>query len=189
MLSRRARLDGSAIVGAPWTWMNSRTRRFPLGTAPEHVGPSTGPGRWYRAVAIRATPDVVFLWLSQLRRAPYSYDLLDNFGRRSPRHAEPELVDISPGDSVMTIFSVVEVEDSTGFVLRFNRPRWARACGDLSIRYELSAIPGGTLLAVDMIVPLPPGPFRRLRRYALAWGDLLMMRKQLLTLAQYAETS
>lgn len=189
MLSQKRRLGGLTVVGAPWIWMNRTARRFLLDPASEFSGPCMGPGRWYRAAAVNAAPDVVFLWLSQLRRAPYSYDLVDNFGRRSPRRPDPELMDISLGDTVMTIFSIVEVEDHTGFVLKFNRPRWARVCGELLIRYELSAIPGGTLLAVDMIAPLPPGPFRRLRRFALAWGDLLMMRKQLLTLARYAESS
>jgi hypothetical protein len=45
-----------------------------------------------RAISIDASPTVVFAWLCQLRAVPYSYDILDSFGRRSPRRRNPDLI-------------------------------------------------------------------------------------------------
>ena len=54
----------------------------------------------WRSVTIEAPVHDVWPWLVQLRLAPYSYDWLDNLGRRSPR-VRHELPDPHPGDHFM----------------------------------------------------------------------------------------
>ena len=41
--------------------------------------------RAWRGVTVRAAPEAVWPWVAQIRLAPYSYDWIDNLGRRSPR--------------------------------------------------------------------------------------------------------
>ncbi|MEO6955571.1 MAG: hypothetical protein ABI137_02420, partial [Antricoccus sp.] len=52
----------------------------------------------WRGVTVHATADALWPWVTQIRLAPYSYDWIDNLGRRSPQQlrALPEPV---PGES------------------------------------------------------------------------------------------
>ena len=142
----------------------------------------------YRAVTVEAPAPVVFRWVCQLRVAPYSYDVVDNGGRRSPRVLTPGLDELAVGQKFM-IFTLAEFEQDTQITLRIVPGRPRRLFGDLAVSYTV--VPDGDTrcrLVVKLRVDLPgDGGFSRMRRTFLAWGDLVMMRKQLLTLKALAE--
>ena len=133
----------------------------------------------WRGVTVHAPAERVWPWIAQIRLAPYSYDWIDNAGRRSPT----QLSDLPPptvGDHFTSVAG---------------RPQGR----------VLSVVPGEHLTAQIMgavmsYVVVPTGDSARLllkvvmaRGGALApfvsVGDLVMSRRQLLNLKSLAEAS
>lgn len=136
-----------------------------------------------------ASPEIVFRWLCQLRVAPYSYDWIDNRGRASPPALTPGLDDLAVGQSVMEIFRLESFE--TPVHLTLSTPAGGRGEGLFGpIRVTYWARPESDA-RVRLLVKLRLGPahgvFSRVARTLLAWGDLVMMRRQLLNLKALAE--
>lgn len=171
---------------APWWWCPDIGHSGPGSSVRTFPGETSGQ-LWSRSIGIEADAPWVFAWVAQLRRAPYSYDWADNFGRRSPQDLDPELVDVRIGDSVMSIFAVCAVVPGRSMTIRMNEGWPSRAFGQLVVHYAAEPAATGSRLVVEMAVPLAPGPLTRFRRYLLAWGDLVMMRRQLRELKRLAE--
>jgi hypothetical protein len=147
----------------------------------------------YRGVTVNASEATVFRWLCQMRAAPYSYDWIDNGGRQSPRKLTAGLENLVIGQDVMRIFKLIAFEKDRHLTLRLKgKSSASRAFGDLAVSYLLvpirreGAVPRCRLL-VKLIVKHPPGLYGRLMRTVLPWGDLIMMRRQLLNLKRLAE--
>jgi hypothetical protein len=126
-----------------------------------------------RAISIAAPPSIVFSWLCQLRVAPYSYDILDNLGRRSPRARDPELVQLEVGQRFMTMFALRSFVADEQITLQSK---------GVAVTYAVQPENAGSRLHARVSLRGP-----RLLARALALGDLVMMRKQLLTLKSLAE--
>src|SRR5215831_14740969 len=81
----------------------------------------------FRAIDVEAPVGVVFRWLCQLRAAPYSYDWIDNWGRKSPRQLIPGMEDLARGQRVMSIFRLAAYESDRHLTLVLDVPRALRA--------------------------------------------------------------
>jgi hypothetical protein len=165
------------------------------GTRPDEVARSypcddllpDAPARWFRAVGVDAPAAVVFPWLCQLRLAPYSYDLVDNGGRRSPRVRDPRCEDLEAGQRFMRIFVLDSFEPGRELTVRIDDPRARRMFGDVVVTYRVTDDAGGRSRLVAVLRVADAGPrWGSWRRRVLVWGDLVMMRRQLLTLAALA---
>jgi hypothetical protein len=131
----------------------------------------------WRGVDVRAPAAAVWAWVAQVRLAPYSYDYIDNHGRRSPR-VLMALPEPRPGEPFTTsggrargrIVSVDPGQQLTGTIM------------GAFMSYVLVPHDGGTrlLLKVAMRAPRWAAP-------GLCVGDLIMARRQLLNLKHLAE--
>ncbi|WP_395657062.1 SRPBCC family protein [Nocardioides sp.] len=158
-------------------------RRYPADDRVEElVGGSGGSVlRMTRVVAVDAPPERVWRWVCQIAVAPYSYDWIDNRGRRSPQHLVPGADHVEVGQRVQ-VFRVTDVEPGrqwTGTTI-------PRVFGRTAVTYAVEpAGPGARL--VCRITTGQRGPAGWAWARLLAWGDLVMMRRQLLNLKELAE--
>jgi hypothetical protein len=132
----------------------------------------------WRGVTVGASPAEVWPWLCQVRLAPYSYDWLDNLGRRSPQHLRG-LPDPRPGErftciggrlGVGRVLAVAREEHLTGVIMGAVMSYVLRPDGD-STRLLLK-------IAVER---------RHWYAPAVALGDWPMARRQLLNFKALAE--
>jgi len=162
------------VIGARWGVSERETlRSYPC----DEFVASPVLQAW-RGVNVGAPPGAVWPWVAQIRVAPYSYDWIDNAGRRSPRELlglpEPrvgERFTTAGGRKVGRIVSVDPGRQLTGSIM-------------------------GAYMSY-VLVPQDHGVTRLLlkvvsetARWAAPWlsvGDMIMARRQLLNLKQLAE--
>jgi hypothetical protein len=132
----------------------------------------------------------VYRWLCQLRVAPYSYDWIDNWGRQSPRSLTPGLEDLAVGQRLCSIFELVSFERDRQLTMRVRSRRARQLFGEFAGTYSVEATDSGqTRLRGVFDVHYASTVAGRAFRHTLAWGDLVMMRKQFLNLKHLAETT
>ncbi len=143
----------------------------------------------FRGVTVKAPARTVYRWLCQLRVAPYSYDSIDNVGKQSPQALIAGLDELVVGQEVMTIFALVDFERNRHLTIRTKQgSSAARTFGDIAVSYLIEeSQPDVCRLLVKLAVNYAEGMRGRLMGVLLPWGDLFMMRRQLLNLKQLAE--
>lgn len=147
-------------------------RRYPC----DDVVPQPVMQAW-RGVTVHATPEQVWPWVVQLGLAPYSYDWVDNLGRRSPRELQ-DLSDPSVGEPfthaagrpVGSVLSVTPGEQVTARIF--------------SSVMSYVVVPTGRQSRLLMKIVMGSG---RVFAPLVSAGDLVMARRQLLNLKALAE--
>jgi hypothetical protein len=162
------------VLGARWGVNDSETlRSYPC----DDFVASPVLQAW-RGVNVAAPPEAVWPWVAQVRAAPYSYDWIDNLGRRSPRELlglpEPrvgERFTTAGGRELGRIVSVDPGKQLTGTIM------------GAFMSYVLVPQDHHTTRLLLKVVSQTP----RWAALGLSVGDLIMARRQLLNLKQLAE--
>jgi hypothetical protein len=142
-----------------------------------------------RCITITAPPEDVFPWIRQMgvgKAGWYSYDWIDNLGRKSAVEVHDEWQNINSGDSVPagpTSFTAAIVNPPHAFVLEVTNGKKMKPRLHFTLAYELRPTPEGTRLVTRMRshINLPGGQL--IEQLILGPGDGIMLRRQLLTLA------
>ena len=131
----------------------------------------------WRGVTVLAGPEAVWARVRQVRLAPYSYDLVDNLGRRSPRELrdvpEPRVGDPfthALGRPQGRVVAVVPGEELTATIM--------------GAHLSYAVLPQGS--ATRLVLKVVARTSRWLAP-AFSVGDLVMARRQLLNLKRLAE--
>jgi len=149
-------------------------RRYPC----DDFVPAPSLEAW-RGVTVHAPAAVVWVWVVQIQVAPYSYDWIDNGGRRSPRR----LLDLPPPAA------------GQHFTRTAGNPQGRLLAVEPQVHYT-----GRIMGAVLSYVLVPSASHTRLLMKvamggpgwlapAVSVGDLVMARRQLLNLKRLAENT
>ncbi len=143
-----------------------------------------------RAITVDGPPERAFAWLAQMgtgRAGWYSYDLIDNFGRRSARHIDETWAVTTSCDQVPAgpiTFVVASIDAPSSLVLALRQRRVAGHTVSFTLAYDLQPTPGNRTRVVSRARALIDGPLSRLLHPVLEFGDGLMVRRQLVGLQQ-----
>jgi hypothetical protein len=171
------------MTGLPLVWgatPDERQRPYDADTAvPGQVLLMT------RAISVAAPVELTWRWLCQIAVAPYSYDWIDNRGRHSPRELTPGADRLELGQTMAIVFRLASFDVGHQWT-GLTTPRGEQMFGPVAMTYAAEPDPAGSRI-VGRLAVAADTRLRRAKGYALAWGDLVMMRKQFLTLKKLAE--
>jgi hypothetical protein len=161
------------VIGDRWGVTDAETSlHYPC----DDIVPDPAWQAW-RGATVDASPERVWPWIAQIRLAPYSYDLIDNRGRRSPRQLQglpdPTVGEAFSATAGRPVGTIVAVEPGVHLT--------ARIMG-VHMSYVLVGEGDATRLLLKLAA-------RNGRAFGplFAVGDLVMARRQLLNLKGLAE--
>lgn len=169
--------DDGEMLGTVWGVRDDETRlRFACDDVVQN--PSV---RAWRGVSVSVPAADLWPWVCQIRAAPYSYDWLDNGGRRSPRNLlglpEPEVGDSFTASAGRALGRIVDVEPRTSLT--------GKILGAYMTYLLVPESTTSTRLLLKIVIEKKTNP---VLAQALYLGDLVMARKQLLNVKRLAQS-
>jgi hypothetical protein len=103
--------------------------------------PDTDCRELLRCIEVRADASDIFVWLKQLRIAPYSYDFIDNRSIKSPEYIIDNLPPLKVNSHFLLSFHILEFMENSYIVGRFCEPinpPLDRYMKDMFIEYRIA---------------------------------------------------
>jgi hypothetical protein len=143
-------------------------------------------GRLFRGGHIDAPKELVYRWLCQLSVAPYSYDWVDNLGRRSPPYLIDGAEQLEIGQRFLIAFTLVDFEPDRSITVRI--ARFKALMGEVAITYLLVPESEHSCKLIMKTTAHCRPDLPSTRYLFIPWGEFLMSRKQFMTLRRLCES-
>jgi hypothetical protein len=150
---------------------------FPCDTLIEQIDDA-----YYRGITIEASPEIIFRWLCQLRVASYAQ------GRKDSPGLIPGLDQLAIGQPVMGFLEIASFDRNKQLTIRTKEgtPE-SRFYGEIAASYVISPVNENQCRLLVKSRIKYPRISGILLRLVLPWGDLFMMRRQLLNFKKLSE--
>lgn len=143
-----------------------------------------------RTIGIDASPHNIFLWLKQLRVAPYSYDFIDNRRRKSPGFLIENLPPLRSNTHFLLAFHISEFEEDSFIVCRFCEPvnqPFSLCLHGLYIEYRIAENDKETMLWCKVSGYIKRNAVSGVFFSAFSLANKIMMTRQLKNIKKYSE--
>ena len=105
-----------------------------------------------RAISVAAPPELTWRWLCQIAVAPYSYDWIDNRGRRSPAAPSPPAPTSSCSGRRMAVVFELVAFDAPHHWTALTTPRGRRLFGPVAMTYAAEPDGAGSRIVCRIVV-------------------------------------
>ncbi|MCX6006973.1 MAG: hypothetical protein NTZ34_06890 [Chloroflexi bacterium] len=137
---------------------------------------------YFRGTTIRASDEIIFRILGQLRVT------MNSFKPFNPSEPIPESEELIIGQEIMEFFEITSVENKRHLTIRIKKgSKESKVYGDVAVSYVVLPENKEQCRIIVKCLIHYPKVIGLLLRLVLPWGDLIMMRRQLLSIKRVAE--
>ncbi len=143
-----------------------------------------------RCIEIRAGAADIFVWLKQMRAAPYSYDFIDNKRMQSPRFIIANLPPLKVNTHFLLAFHIISFEENAFIAARFCEPvnpPVSLYMSDLYVEYSVASRGGKTILWCKVKGYLKKGLNAKGFYFFFSIINKIMMTRQLRNIKKLSE--
>ena len=143
-----------------------------------------------RSIGIDANAHDIFIWLTQLRVAPYSYDFIDNGRRKSPGFIIENLPPLRINTHFLLAFHISEFEEDSFIACRYCEPvnpPFSLCLRGLHMEYRIEENGHEATLWCKISGYIRRNALSRFFFFAFSLVNRIMMKRQLKNIKKYSE--